>query len=121
MISAEPPSFAKEAAKVPEGSPKKGNVTSSGKAPEASKDSKKRVRGFLSVKNVATRALEMKGYSELKKPDPSIVAKDSKDTFASSPEQPQNKKPKYFEFADPGLSRRVNLPILYVSPLLLFL
>ena len=96
-ISVENLSLAKDAAKVFEGSPKKGNVTSSSKGPEDLKDSKKKVRGFLSVKTAATRALEMKGSPKLKKPDPSIIVKDSKDTFTSSPEQPQKKKPKYTE------------------------
>ena len=40
--SAEPLSLAKEAAKVSKGSPKKSTTTPSGKAPETSKDSKKR-------------------------------------------------------------------------------
>ena len=44
-ISAEPLSFAKEVIKASEGSPKKSITTTSGKAPEALKDSKKRVRG----------------------------------------------------------------------------
>ena len=54
----EPSSFDKEVVKVPEGSPKKSTIDPSAKVSEASKDSNKRVRGFLSVKSYAMKALE---------------------------------------------------------------
>ena len=47
--STEPPSFAKEGTKASKGYPKKSATAPLGEALEASKDSKKRVRGFLNM------------------------------------------------------------------------
>ena len=87
----DPPSFVKETAKVSDGSPKKASTILLDKAPEAAKDSKKRVWGFLSIKNVATRALELKKF------DPSGTSKESKDISASTPKKPLKKKLKHIE------------------------
>ena len=91
-------SFAKEAGKVSEGSPKKSSTIPSSKAPETLKDSKKRVWGFLSAESVTTKALEQaetqRKSPESKKSEPLTVLKGMKDFMVSSPKQPPKKKSK---------------------------
>ena len=99
----EPPSFAKEAAKASEGSPKKSMIAPLIKAPEASKDSKKRVWGFLNVKSAARKALEQAQRKSLEQKNfgPSTVLKDMKDSMVSSSEQPPKKKSKQTDSQPP--------------------
>ena len=53
---------------------------------------------------------------ELKKSNPSIVAKDSKDTLASSPEQPKKKKLKYTK-SQPPPGKFLSFSFIQIEPM----
>ena len=53
---------------------------------------------------------------ELKKSNPSIVAKDSKDTVASSPEQPKKKKLKYTK-SQPPPGKFLSFSFIQIEPM----
>ena len=66
----------------------------SAKPTEASKDSKKKGRGLLTIKSATSKVLEQKSPEQSKSDHPSTTQKGPKDTLGFFPELPPQKRPK---------------------------
>ena len=116
-LFAEAPSFAKEAevTKTSDVLSKKSASNLSTKPTEASKDSKKRARGLLTIKSVASKVLEQKSPEQSKPGQPSLSQKSLKETLGSFSDQPPQKRPKLSDFRLPP-GKLLNSNFTHVEP-----